>query len=167
MTNKGITHTLNKHEGFNKLLPMLCKQGDLLNTKQSYTLEYDGHIVKNTKADNAITYKKTEGYYPVVCSINKLPVYMENRKGNTPESYRQLEIITQKMNECKSQGIQINRFRADACCYEKKTIAYLESSSSTLQYYIRAEMNRDLRIALEDETDWQPALLNYKKIEVW
>lgn len=166
VTNKGITHTLNRHKGFNKLLPALSKQGGLLNTKQSYTLDYDGHIVKNTKPDNAVTYKKTEGYYPVLCSINKFPVYMENRKGNTPESYRQLEIITQTMNECKSQGIQINRFRADACCYEKRTIAYLESHSSALQYYIRAEMNQDLRMALEDETDWEVALLNNKKIEV-
>jgi len=27
-------------------------------------------------------------------------------------------------------------------------------------------MNRDLRMALEDETDWEPALLNHKQIEV-
>jgi hypothetical protein len=166
ITDKGVTHTVNQHEGFNKLLPTLSKQGGLLNTKQSYTLDYDGHVVKNTKLDNAVTYKKTEGYYPVVCSINKLPVYMENRKGNTPESYRQLGIITQTTEACKNHDIKIGRFRADACCYEKNTIVYLESLSSPLQYYIRAEMNRDLRMALEDETDWQAAMLNNKRIEV-
>ena len=166
VTDKGVTHTVNQHDGFNKLLPALGKLGGLLNTKQYYTLDYDGHIVKNTKPDNAATYKKTEGYYPVVCSIDKLPVYMENRKGNTPESYRQLEIITKAIEECRDQHIQIGRFRADACCYEKNTIVYLESLPSPLQYYVRAEMNTGLRIALEDETEWQEAFLNNKKVEV-
>jgi hypothetical protein len=165
-TDTQVTHRLNRHTGFNKLFPALCKQGGLLNTKDSYTLDYDGHIVKNTKLDNAKTYKKTDGYYPVICSINKLPVYMENRNGNTPESYRQLEIITETINECKNHDIHIGRFRADACCYEKETIAYLESLPSPLQYYIRGEMSAGLRIALEDETDWQPATLNYKNVDV-
>lgn len=166
ITDKGVSHTVNRHEGFNKLLPALSMLGGLVNKKRSYTLDYDGHIVKNTKLDNAVTYKKTEGYYPVVCSIDKLPVYMENRKGNTPESYRQLEIITKTIEECNRQHIQVGRFRADACCYEMETIVYLESLSSQPQYYIRAEMNKSLRIALEDETDWESALINNKNVEI-
>ncbi|MGH2645679.1 MAG: transposase, partial [Chitinophagaceae bacterium] len=105
-------------------------------------------------------------YYPVVCRINKLPVYMENRKGNTPESYRQLAIIKQTFSRCDELGISIDRFRADVCCYEKSTLQYLQSHTPKVNYYIRAEMNTGLRIALEDETDWQPALLGYKQVEV-
>ncbi len=60
--------------------------------------------------------------------------------------------------------ITVNKFRADACCYEKDTIQYLEQNNIT--YYIRAEQNENLRIALEDETEWQPALLNHCKVEV-
>lgn len=166
ISSKEATHTLNKHDGFNRLLPALCKKGRLLNTKEKYTLDYDGHIIENTKRDNAKTYKHTDGYYPVICSINKFPVYMENRKGNTPESYRQLEIIRQTFNRCEELNITIDHFRADACCYEKATVEYLESCPNKVSYYIRAEMNAGLRMALEDETDWKPVMLNYKNVEV-
>src|SRR5215210_1876343 len=164
-TAKGVMHTINEHEMFNKLLPKLCKLGGVLNTTGGLTMDYDGHITENTKPDNACSYKKTEGYYPVVCSINKLPVYMQNRKANTPESYRQLEVITKAFEQCRAEKINLAKFRADACCYEKETIVYMEAQQG-LNYYVRAEMSVGLRIALEDERDWKPAMLNHKKVEV-
>jgi hypothetical protein len=164
ITDKGTKHEVNEHDGFNKLLPCISLRGGTLNTTDHYTLDYDGHIVENTKTDNARNYKMTESYYPVICSINKLPVYMQNRNGNTPESYGQLAIIKSAIEQCTSQNIQIIKFRADACCYEKATIEYLEQKQ--LQYYIRAEMNAGLRIALEDETEWHPGLLNNRKVEL-
>jgi hypothetical protein len=162
--DKGAVHHINEHEGFNKLMPALSLQGGTLTTTQSYALDYDGHITQNTKADNAFTYKQTQGYYPVVLSINKLPVYLQNRNGNTPESYNQLSLIRQAAERCTELGIQLSKFRADASCYEKGTIEYLQLNGFT--YYIRAELNGMLRIALEDETDWQPAVLGYRKVEV-
>lgn len=97
-TAKGVVHTINEHEMFNKVLPKLCKLGGVINVNGEHTMDYDGHIAENTKPDNARSYKKTEGYYPVICSINKLPVYMQNRKANTPESYGQLAVITKALN---------------------------------------------------------------------
>ncbi len=94
-------------------------------------MDYDGHIIENSKPDNATTYKYSEGYYPVVCSINKLPVYLQNRNGNTPESYNQKSIIATALEQCTAHKIPVNKFRADACCYEKKTIEYLETNNIT------------------------------------
>ena len=164
VTEKGVRHIINEHEGFNRLLSALCKQTGILQTGVGYTMDYDGHIVENNKPDNARNYKKTEGYYPVVCSINKLPVYIQNRNGNTPENYEQLHIIRNAVTLCRSQDIEVAKFRADASCYEKSTVQYLEQEG--MQYCIRAEMNRALRIALQDERDWQPTELNYKKVEI-
>ena len=133
----GRHHIINEHKGFNKLLVSLCSKTGLLASSENYTMDSDGHVVKNTKNDNAFTYKKSEGYYPVICSINKLPVYMQNRNGNTPESYNQTAIIQAAVEECRCHNITINRFRADAGCYEKKLVEYLEQQS--IIYYIRAE----------------------------
>lgn len=163
-TNKGIYHQINEHEGFNSLLPKLCNRLNLLKPGQGYMMDYDGHIVENTKNDNALTYKKTEGYYPAICSINKLPVYMQNRNGNTPESYRQKQIIEKAVNQCRENNITISSFRADACCYEKDTIEHLEEQDIT--YYIRAEKNQRTMDALMDEPDWEPAVLGYRNVEV-
>lgn len=93
-TPKGAVHHLNEHKGFNALLPRLCAQGGVLKKGAAYTLDYDGHIVENTKPDGAFTYKHTQGCYPVVLSLDKLPVFLQNRNGNTPESYDQLSLIT-------------------------------------------------------------------------
>lgn len=163
-TTMGKEHSINEHKGFNTLLTKLCKQTGLLKRSKEYMMDYDGHILDNTKEDNATTYKYTEGYYPVVCSINKLPVYIQNRNGNTPESYGQKKIIAAALQQCKAEAITVNQFRADACCYEKDTLEYLEGNHIT--YYIRAEQNENLRIALEDENEWEPAMLNHCKIEV-
>lgn len=159
----GAIHQINEHGGFNKLLIALCEKF-LLTSGSSYLMDYDGHMVENTKADNAFTYKQTEGYYPVVCSISKMPVYMQNRNGNTPESYNQKTIIEAAINNCNEKSIYINAFRADACCYEKTTIEYLESENIT--YYIRAENCRSLMDALTDEPDWLPGMLGDRKVEV-
>ncbi len=163
-TDTGKEHFINEHRAFNSLLTKICGQTGLLKQREKYTMDYDGHIIENNKLDNAFTYKKSEGYYPVVCSINKLPVYLQNRNGNTPESYNQKSCIATALEQCLAKKITVNKFRADACCYEKNTIEYLEKNSIT--YYIRAEQNENLRIALEDETEWQPVLLNHCKVEV-
>lgn len=164
ITASGKEHFINEHKGFNTLFSKLCMQTGLLNSKDQYTLDYDGHIVENTKIDNASTYKKSEGYYPVMCSINKLPIYVQNRNGNTPESYKQQSLIRATLQQCAAEKIIIGKFRADACCYEKSTIELLENKNIT--YYIRAEQNENLRIAFEDERDWQPAMLNNCKVEI-
>jgi len=112
----GKRHQINEHQGFNNLLVSLCSKY-LLDSSNRYMMDYDGHIVDNTKTDNRTTYKQTDGYYPVMCSINKLPVYMQNRNGNTPESYNQAAIIKAAIDNCKAEGIEVN---ADACCFEKR-----------------------------------------------
>jgi hypothetical protein len=163
VTEKGVCHIINEHQGFNRLLVALGKQGGLLRPGVKYTMDQDGHITENSKTDNATTYKQSQGYYPVVCSINRLPVYLQNRNGNTPESYEQLFVINKAIELCRAQDIEVARFRADASCYEKDTLHYLEQNN--IIYYIRAEQNEALRIALEDENEWQPALLNNRRIE--
>ena len=126
-------HQINEHSGFNKMLFLLCQMTGLLNGAEVYTMDYDGHIVENTKRDSAFTYKKTEGYYPVVCSMNKLPVYMQNRKGHTLEVYRAKEIIEQALQQCVANNITVHRFRADACCYQKDFIQYLENLDTPIK----------------------------------
>lgn len=59
-TATGKEHLINEHKGFNRLFSNLCKQTGLLNNKEKYTMDYDGHIVENTKIDNAFTYKKAK-----------------------------------------------------------------------------------------------------------
>lgn len=164
-SKSGAVHQVNEHRGFNELMATISSKY-LFSGEGKYLLDYDGHSVENTKPDSAFTYKQTEGYYPVICSINKMPVYMQNRNGNTPESYGQGSIIRKALENCRSHGIHITKFRADACCYEQATIQYLESEGIT--YYIRAERSQMLMDAFRDETDWEEIIIGDKrrKIEI-
>lgn len=64
ITDKGVKHRINQHDAFNQLLLCISLLGGTLHKEDGYTLDYDGHIVENTKKDNARNYKKTESYYP-------------------------------------------------------------------------------------------------------
>jgi Transposase DDE domain group 1 len=163
-TASGKQHQVNEHTGFNKLLVHLCQRSGLLTRQTGYVMDYDGHVIENTKKDNAITYKRSQGYYPVVCSINKLPVYLQNRNGNTPESYDQKTVIEKALRQCSSHQLTISCLRADASCYQKDLVTLLEKEQ--INYCIRAEMNESLRLALQDETDWTDVLINYQKAEL-
>ncbi len=163
-TKDGVVHEINEHNSLNRLLPAIGKRFGLFKKQETYLMDYDGHIVENHKSDNARTYKMSEGYYPVVCSIGKLPVFIQNRNGNTPEGYNQLPVIKAAIQNCTDKGIEINAFRSDSCSYQKATVEFLEKNNIT--YYIRAEQSPRLLDALEDETEWKPGLLNHKKVEV-
>jgi len=95
----GKEHFINEHNGFNSLMTQLCRQTGLLKQDEKYMMDYDGHIIENNKLNNATTYKYSEGYYPVLCSINKLPIYLQNRNGNTPESYNQKSSIAAALEQ--------------------------------------------------------------------
>src|SRR5665647_2018139 len=84
VTDKNVTHIINEHAGFNQLLSAMCKRSGLLNTTDTYTMDYDGHSVENTKLDNARTYKQTEAYYPVIC-LSLIHISEPTRR--TPISY--------------------------------------------------------------------------------
>jgi hypothetical protein len=56
-TASGKQHQVNEHTGFNKLLVHLCQRSGLLTRQTGYVMDYDGHVIENTKKDNAITYK--------------------------------------------------------------------------------------------------------------
>lgn len=163
-TNRGSKHQINEHSGFNRLLPAIGKRFGLFKKDNAYLMDYDGHILENDKPDNATTYKMTKGYYPVVCSIGKLPVYIQNRNGNSPEGYNQLSVIKAAIQNCRDNEIAIEAFRSDSCGYQKNTIEYLEEQE--IDYYVRAEKSTRLLDALEDETEWKPVILNHKKVEV-
>lgn len=164
-TARGTRHKVNEHKGFNSLLAAVCApQLKQRGNASGFMMDYDGHIIENRKKDNAFTYKKSQGYYPVICSINKLPVYMQNRNGNTPESWDQTNTIQAAIHNCRLEGVDIKAFRADACCYQQDTVEYLESQRIT--YYIRAEHSQRLVDALVDEVQWETVMLGHRKVEV-
>lgn len=72
--------------------------------------------------------------------------------------------MQQAIAQCEAVQLKVVKFRADTCCYELKMLRWMEKNH--VLYYIRAERNASLRIALEDEPQRQSAMLDYRYIEV-
>ena len=164
-TAKGhSTHILNKNDNINDLLLYLCCRFGLLNKTTDYCLDLDGNHIENNKKDSRKSYQETYGYYPVVCSISGIPIYCENRNGNTPESFNQLVIIKINIEKLEARCIKLKKFRGDASYYELKTLEYLESKN--ILYYIRCQDSQRIQDAIADEVDWMPIVINNEKLDV-
>lgn len=164
--NDEVTHQFNQHDKLNDVLQKLAiKTGGVIATAHN-TLDYDNVILENEKADAARTYKMTTGYQPGVASIGRQIVFIEGRGGNTPASYKMDETLRQCFKGLKNNGIHIEHFRSDSAAYQQSVVEVAESNCA--YFYIRIDDSQSLRDAIKDipETEWKPATINNKKVEI-
>lgn len=137
-----------------------------LHHKREVTLDIDATEIIAGKADAKWTYKKNQGYMPMVGHIAETGqiVACDFREGNASPSRENLEFI-QQCDEGLPEEAEIKRLRIDAAGYQIKIIQYCDLNS--IQYAIRAKMSATIKeqIELMDESDWKP-LLNHKGEEI-
>ncbi|NOQ26592.1 MAG: hypothetical protein GQ564_14635 [Bacteroidales bacterium] len=79
-----IEQEFNMNENMNKLLVKLLIQCKLLNTKENSNIfDCNNQFIPTDKYDSKRCYKKADGYFQEIASINNHPVYIENRNGNS------------------------------------------------------------------------------------
>ena len=84
ISESGVEHDFNINMKMNNLLVNLLVLTNQLDTNnKDYVLDYDNQFIPTDKYDSKRSYKKAEGYFPGIASINNLPVYIENRNGNS------------------------------------------------------------------------------------
>ena len=136
LSDNGIIHQFNINPKLNTLLvKSLLKTKQLVKTS-AYTLDYDNQVIATEKYDAAKTYKKCEGYQSGIASIGKQIVYIEGRNGNSPAKYKQSETLERSFSLLETEGIRINRFRADSASYQKDVIDL--ATQKEMLFYIRA-----------------------------
>ena len=92
------------------------------------TLDYDNTIVYNEKSDSVLTYKKSYGYQPGLCTLNtNTIIYVENRNGNSDAKSFQAQTLKRMFSCLKEQRIEkLDNFRADAASYQFDVIQVVE-----------------------------------------
>ena len=159
----GITHYFNRNELMNDLLIELCKRLELLKEDESYMLDYDGTTIPVEKFDCKHTYKGFLGYSPAVSMINKIPVCIEARNGNTPAAYRIKEALEDVFARLDKHNIKIHAIRMDAASYQKEIIFMLDRLSK--KFFIRVANTEDMT----DEfriTQWKKTLIHGREEEI-
>ncbi len=130
-----------------------------LHHRKGITLDIDATEIISHKADAKWTYKKNQGYMPMVGHIAEvgMVVACDFRTGNTSPAKENLEFI-QQCQSALPQDCYIESLRIDAAGYQKKIIQHCEEQS--IHYAIRAKMSAGIKAHIKTlaEKDWQPLL---------
>lgn len=164
ISKQGIKHEYDVNITLNRLTVKMQKKLGLLKKKESYTFDFDNQLLPCEKKDTKMSYKHEEGYFPGVCLINSMPVYIENRSGNTNVKYLQEDTLQRAYTMLEEEGIQIDRSRMDCGSYAKLIIDVVEKHSK--YFYIRAQKCENMEEQIFQITDWKKVKINKKKYEV-
>ena len=138
ISESGVEHDFNINMKMNNLLVNLLVLTNQLDTNnKDYVLDYDNQFIPTDKYDSKRSYKKAEGYFPGIASINNLPVYIENRNGNSNVKYKQEETPVRTYKVLSDVGVKIKHSRMDCGSFTQKVVNVVESNST--HFYIRAQ----------------------------
>ena len=162
--NSGVIHEYNDNPKLNKLLLTILKELKLIKAGKAYTLDFDHQFIPTGKYDSRTSYKKEDGYFPGIASIDDMPVYIENRNGNSNVKYLQEETLQKTFQALKEEGVEISKFRADAGSYIAKVITLAEKYADT--FYIRASKSNYMREEIMSVDKWEQIEINNIILEV-
>jgi len=158
-------HQFNIHKPLNNLMVGAALKLGLLKKNKEYTLDYDNTIIETDKYDSTKTYIHSYGYQPGVSFIDKVPVYIEGRNGNSNASYKLTETIKRTMDIMDSNGVKINKFRSDAAASQVKLMRYLDGIK--IQFFIRYRKSKDMVGLLRyAPLKWEPMMIGARKYDV-
>ena len=165
ITDKGIEHEFNVNESLNRLMIKQlahCKQLQSNNTE--YTFDYDNQFLPAGKYDAKRSYKHADGYFPGIASINNMPVYIENRNGNSNVKYKQDQTLQRAYNLLGEFNIKVKRSRMDCGSFSREIVKVVEANSD--YFYIRAQRCDDLFGRINQIEKWTVVEIGFKQYEV-
>lgn len=158
-------HQFNTHKSLNSLMVDVSLKLGLLNKKQSYILDYDNTIIHHHKYDREFTYDKSEGYQPGVSFIDKIPVYIEGRNGNSNAAFKIKETIQKTFDLLDENGIKVKSFRSDAAAYNKGLMDMIHDRDT--DFFIRYRKNSEFTDFLQyGGLKWDTILIGEKEFDI-
>lgn len=157
-------HQFSIHKPLNRLMIKTALKLKLLNTKKSYTLDYDNTIIEHHKYDKRLTYKMIKGYQPGVSFIGKTPVYIEGRNGNSSARYQITETVERGLDLLDEVNIKINRFRSDSAAYSRLMFKLMDKRG--IDFFIRARKSNVIQSASTDYKGWERIIIHDKVYQV-
>jgi len=165
VSGTGIMHDFNINLTMNKLMVELLLLTGQLNPKhEGYVFDYDNQFIPTDKYDSKRSYKHADGYFPGIASIGNLPVYIENRNGNSNVKYKQDETLKRAYEVLAEKGIKIKHSRMDCGSFDQKVVPVVEANSK--YFYIRAQRCASLYDIVRGTTGWKKETIGFKEYQV-
>jgi len=165
VSKSGVEHDFNSNVKLNELLvKLLISTNEFDVQKQDYVFDYDNQFIPTGKYDSKWSYKKAQGYFPGIASIDNFPVYIENRNGNSNVKYKQEQTLENAYKVLCDSGIKIKHSRMDCGSFTQAVVDVVEANST--YFYIRAQRCDNLYQSLKELTHWKTVEIGHKKYEI-
>ena len=130
--NRKMNHQANdnfydENYTLNRLLVKSTKSMGILNETNEYILDVDCTFIE-TRCTGAMSMKGKDapGFYPMICLIGELPVFISMRNGNSNADFRIMETVEACLDLLDEAGIKIKKVRTDGAGYRKDLLEMLE-----------------------------------------
>lgn len=164
-SKNGIEHDFNVNMSMNRLMIRLLVELKQLSPEQKDIIfDYDNQFIPTGKHDSKRSYKKADGYFPGIGSIDNIPVYIENRNGNSNVKYKQEETLKRAYSLLNESNIKVKHSRMDCGSFVKEVIPVVEANSEF--FYIRAQRCTSLYESIKEIEEWETVEIGFKKYEV-
>lgn len=165
ISDTGISHEFNVNMTMNNLMvKLLVNTRQLTSNNKGYIFDYDNQFIPTEKYDSKRSYKKADGYFPGIASINNHPVYIENRNGNSNVKYKQDETLSRAYSLLSEYSIKVKHSRMDCGSFDQTVIPVVEANSEF--FYIRAQRCTNLLYQIKDISDWKTVTIGFKEYQV-
>lgn len=165
ISQNGIEHDFNVNMNMNRLMiKLLVELKQLSSEQEDIIFDYDNQFIPTDKYDSKRSYKKADGYFPGIASIGNIPVYIENRNGNSNVKYKQEETLNRAYSLLNEFGIKVKHSRMDCGSFDKEVVPVVEANSE--YFYIRAQRCTNLYECIKEIEEWETVEIGYKKYEV-
>ena len=153
-STSGVKHQFNIHNSLNNLMLDVALKLKVLRKNTEYTLDYDNTVINCEKYDSMSTYLQTKGYQPGICFINKIPVYIENRNGNSSANYKIKDTIERGYEILVGKGIIINKLRSDSAACTSELFRFLDDHPD-IEYFIKFQKRKNTPLIASSVTEWE------------
>jgi hypothetical protein len=130
-------HEVNIIERYNEMLVDIAIKLGLLKKGVKYILDYDTTELE-TKIKGGRKYYKGNGrkaYSPAVSMIENIPLFIENRNGDSNASFNLVNSIESVLDLLKRKGITVELIRIDAAAFSREFTEFVGSRG--LKYVTR------------------------------
>ncbi len=164
VSETNIQHDFNINIEMNSLMiKLLLQTGQLSSAHEGYVFDYDNQFIFTEKYDSKRSYKKADGYFPGIASINNYPVYIETRNGNSNVKYKQEETLKRAYALLEESGIKVKHSRMDCGSFDKTVVPVVEANST--YFYIRAQRCENLYNCIKKITNWETVRIDFKEYQ--
>ena len=164
VSETNIQHDFNINIEMNRLMiKLLLQTGQSSSAHEGYVFDYDNQFIFTEKYDSKRSYKKADGYFPGIASINNYPVYIENRNCNSNVKYKQEETLKRAYALLEESGIKVKHSRMDCGSFDKTVVPVVEANST--YFYIRAQRCENLYNCIKEITNWETVRIGFKEYQ--